>query len=122
MLKAFTVLMSAVLLAVTPTSTKALEVGTIGIVTEYCITEEAVRALAKAVQLEGTKGYNRIMADPNSNCYDAPYRTIRPIPMQLVAKLFFIIKNDSTLVQYWRAISPTGLEGYVWSVHKGKSA
>lgn len=88
------------------------------VVRAYCRTEADAKRLSISVAETGDVGYNEVMLDINSKCYDAdllPYVPIS-VTVTLVERVWSVVHPDGTLFDFWTVKDSRGVIGWAWAL------
>lgn len=100
------------------TDFKEVYAGQVTVARAYCRTEADAKRLSARVAENGNAGYDEVMLDINSTCYDdnlLPYVQVG-VTITLFEKVWSVVHSDGTLFDFWTAKDSLGGIGYVWAL------
>ena len=88
------------------------------VVRAYCRTETDAKRLSASMAEKGDAGYNEVMLDINSKCYDAyllPYVSVA-VTVTLIERVWSTVHPDGTLFDFWTVKDSLGGIGWAWAL------
>ena len=111
------VLLAIMLAAMSFCAAQAAEPGDVFIATAFCVDEGETRSLTDAVETHGDDGYNAVMSDPRSACYDLklnPAGRVQQVTSTLVERHWLIHHANGDVYEVWTSRDRDGEIAWVW--------
>lgn len=90
----------------------------------FCLGEEHARKLTRHIGMQGIKGYNSVMTDETTECYDTRIHDLGvfALEVELVEPKWTVRTREGALYQFWRVKDKGTENGFIWiRVPEGRS-